>query len=208
MDYTVHGILQARTLGWVAFPFSRGIFQTQGSNPGLPHCRQILYQLIHKGSPLQIQETVNNFEVSVRGLPLLKMLEGDCRPCGASAQRCAGEGRSQCPWALPCAAEDRTFPEDKGPSLFSPPQVIGGPVGAPEPGRPPWFSLPSGWWFRVLHLLGEAGPWHTPRPQGRPRSPWASGRTQAQPLDEPHRLRGCAGGREPAGGLCRELSPE
>ena len=27
------------------------IFQTQGSNPGLPHCRQILYQLSHKGSP-------------------------------------------------------------------------------------------------------------------------------------------------------------
>ena len=29
----------------------QGIFQTQGSNPGLPHCRQILYQLSHKGSP-------------------------------------------------------------------------------------------------------------------------------------------------------------
>ena len=28
------------------------IFPTQGSNPGLPHCRQILYQLSHKGSPL------------------------------------------------------------------------------------------------------------------------------------------------------------
>ena len=27
------------------------IFPTQGSNPGLPHCRQILYQLGHKGSP-------------------------------------------------------------------------------------------------------------------------------------------------------------
>ena len=26
------------------------IFPTQGSNPGLPHCRQILYQLSHKGS--------------------------------------------------------------------------------------------------------------------------------------------------------------
>ena len=24
MDYTVHGILQARILKWVAFPFSRG----------------------------------------------------------------------------------------------------------------------------------------------------------------------------------------
>ena len=27
MDYTVHGILQARMLEWVAFPFSRGSFQ-------------------------------------------------------------------------------------------------------------------------------------------------------------------------------------
>ena len=27
------------------------IFPTQKSNPGLPHCRQILYQLSHKGSP-------------------------------------------------------------------------------------------------------------------------------------------------------------
>ena len=29
MDCTVHGILQARLLEWVAFPFSRGIFPTQ-----------------------------------------------------------------------------------------------------------------------------------------------------------------------------------
>ena len=28
----------------------QGIFPTQGSNPGLPHCRRILYQLSHKGS--------------------------------------------------------------------------------------------------------------------------------------------------------------
>ena len=45
MDYIVHGILQSRILEWVAFPFSGGIF------PGLLHCRQILYQLSHKGSP-------------------------------------------------------------------------------------------------------------------------------------------------------------
>ena len=31
--------------------FLQGIYPTQGSNPGLPHCRQILYQLSHKGSP-------------------------------------------------------------------------------------------------------------------------------------------------------------
>ena len=29
----------------------QGIFPTRGSNPGLPHCRRILYQLSHKGSP-------------------------------------------------------------------------------------------------------------------------------------------------------------
>ena len=29
----------------------QGIFPTQELNPGLPHCRQILYQLSHKGSP-------------------------------------------------------------------------------------------------------------------------------------------------------------
>ena len=29
----------------------QGSFPTQGSNPGLPHCRQILYQLSQQGSP-------------------------------------------------------------------------------------------------------------------------------------------------------------
>ena len=32
-------------------PLLQGIFPTQESNPGLPHCRWILYQLSHKGSP-------------------------------------------------------------------------------------------------------------------------------------------------------------
>ena len=30
----------------------QGIFQTQGSNLGLPRCREILYQLSHEGSPM------------------------------------------------------------------------------------------------------------------------------------------------------------
>ena len=33
---------------WSGLPFpSRGIFLIQGSNPGLPHCRWILYRLSH-----------------------------------------------------------------------------------------------------------------------------------------------------------------
>ena len=90
MNYTAHGILQARVLEWVPFPFSRGspnpgitprslalqadslpaepqgkpkntavgslsllqkIFPTQEPNRGLLHCRKILYQLSHMGSP-------------------------------------------------------------------------------------------------------------------------------------------------------------
>ena len=31
-----------KNTGGVAISFSRGIFPTQGSNPGLPHCRQML----------------------------------------------------------------------------------------------------------------------------------------------------------------------
>ena len=51
MDYIFRVILQARIVQWVAFPFSRGSSLTQRSNPGLPYCRWILYQLSHKGSP-------------------------------------------------------------------------------------------------------------------------------------------------------------
>ena len=52
MDYTVHGILQARILEWVAFPFSRGSSQPRDLTRS-PHCRQILYQLSLKGSPIE-----------------------------------------------------------------------------------------------------------------------------------------------------------
>ena len=48
---SVHRILQARILEWVAISFSRGIFPTQGLKPGLCLWRQMLYHLSHQGSP-------------------------------------------------------------------------------------------------------------------------------------------------------------
>ena len=39
---SLHGILQARILEWVAIFLLQGIFPTQGSNLGLPHSRQML----------------------------------------------------------------------------------------------------------------------------------------------------------------------
>ena len=41
MDYTVRGILQGRILEWVACSLLQGIFPTQGSNTGFPHCKRI-----------------------------------------------------------------------------------------------------------------------------------------------------------------------
>ena len=55
MDYTVHAILQARILEWGSLSLLQGIFPTQRSNPGLLHCRQILYQLSHKRSPRTLE---------------------------------------------------------------------------------------------------------------------------------------------------------
>ena len=47
---SVHGVLQARILEWVAISFSMGIFLTWGSNPGLLHCRQNVYNLSYRKS--------------------------------------------------------------------------------------------------------------------------------------------------------------
>ena len=37
----------------------QGIFPTQGLNPGLPHCRRMLYELSHKGSPRRHEVVAN-----------------------------------------------------------------------------------------------------------------------------------------------------
>ena len=59
MDYclpgsSVHGIAQGRILHWVAIPFSKG------ENPGLLHCKRILYHLSHQCSaPLAGGKVIN-----------------------------------------------------------------------------------------------------------------------------------------------------
>ena len=39
----------------------QGIFPTQGSNPGLPHCGQILSHMSHKGSPTILEWVAYSF---------------------------------------------------------------------------------------------------------------------------------------------------
>ena len=52
MDYIVHGILQARILEWPVS--SPGDLPDPGIEPGLLHCRQILYQLSYQGRPAHL----------------------------------------------------------------------------------------------------------------------------------------------------------
>ena len=46
-----HGTLEARILEWGCHGPFQGIFPTQGLNPGLLNCRQILCHPSHLGSP-------------------------------------------------------------------------------------------------------------------------------------------------------------
>jgi len=52
---SVRGISQARILEWVAIPFSKGIFPTQGTNPHLLHWPAGSLPLSHRGSPPEEQ---------------------------------------------------------------------------------------------------------------------------------------------------------
>ena len=47
---SVHGDSPGKNIGVGCYAFLQGIFPTQGSNPGLPHCRHILYHLSHQAS--------------------------------------------------------------------------------------------------------------------------------------------------------------
>ena len=52
-DSSVHGDSPGKNSGVGCHALLQGIFPSQGLNPGLPHCRQILYHLSHQGSPTQ-----------------------------------------------------------------------------------------------------------------------------------------------------------
>ena len=59
--FVTHGLYSSwnspgQNTGVGSLSLFQGIFPTQGSNPGLPHCRRILYQLSHKEGQTARQE--------------------------------------------------------------------------------------------------------------------------------------------------------
>ena len=59
---SVHVDSPGKNTGVGCHALLQGIFPTQGSNPGLLHCRQILYCLSHQGSP-RIQTGVGSMSL-------------------------------------------------------------------------------------------------------------------------------------------------
>ena len=58
---SVHGDFPGKNTGVCCHALLQGIFPTQGSNLGLPHCRQILYHLSHQGSPRILEWVAYSF---------------------------------------------------------------------------------------------------------------------------------------------------
>ena len=68
----------------------QGIFPTQGLNPGLPHCRWILYQPSHKGTPGGGEACckTSNSELdgpAQRVTPRVKSAHGEKHYCGETS---------------------------------------------------------------------------------------------------------------------------
>ena len=49
LGFSVHGVSPGKNTGVDCHTLLQGIFPTQESNPGLLHCRRILYHLSHQG---------------------------------------------------------------------------------------------------------------------------------------------------------------
>ncbi len=68
----------------------QGIFPTQGLNPGLLHCRQILYCLSHQGSLAHVQSCWLLISCSAPSLQWGGRISTDVAVSGSDAARCVG----------------------------------------------------------------------------------------------------------------------
>ena len=92
INHTVHGLLQAIILEWVAFHF-RGFSQSRNWMQVYPGCKRILYQLSHEGSP-RIMEWVA-YPFSSRSSRLRNQIRVSCIAGGFFTS-----------WAILCAVKN------------------------------------------------------------------------------------------------------
>ena len=63
---SVYGDSPGKNTGVGCHALLQGVFPPQGLNPGLPHCRQIIYQLSHQGNPKKAQYSVSSVQLLSR----------------------------------------------------------------------------------------------------------------------------------------------
>ena len=88
----------------------QGIFPTQGLNPGLPHCRRILYQLSRQGSPRILEWVAYPFS------------SRSSQPRNWTGMSCIAGGFFT-NWAM------REAPQNPGPTLINPTLIVSGSLG-------------------------------------------------------------------------------
>ena len=93
---SVHGDSSGKNTEVGCHALLQEIFPTQGSNPDLPHCRQILYHLSYQGNPSWFSVSMSSFLGSWLSYnyccPIAKLCPTlcdpmDCNPPGSSVQR-------------------------------------------------------------------------------------------------------------------------
>ena len=92
-DSSVHGIFPGKNTGVGCHAFLQGILPTQGWNPGLLHCRRILYQLSH--IPYANSNIIQNL---VCESALSEILTHWKRPWCWEMLKAGGEGEDRMRW--------------------------------------------------------------------------------------------------------------
>ena len=77
-----HGLYSAwnspgQNTGVGSLSLLQGIFPTQGSDPGLPHCRQILYQLSYQGITQPLKKKNRIIPSAVTWMDLETVIPGE-----------------------------------------------------------------------------------------------------------------------------------
>ena len=128
----------------------QGIFSTQGSNPGLPYCRQILYQLSHKGTPRILEWVVHAFS------------RGSSQPMNWTGVFCIA-GRFFTNWAMREAHDLNQVPYDYAVEVTN-----------RFKGFETVNSVPEELWMEVCNIVQEAANKTIPKKKKCKKAKWLS----------------------------------
>ena len=97
---SVHGYSPGKYTGVGCHSLLQGIFPNQGSNPGLPHCKQILYHLSHQRNSIESYAAIlNDAKKTVSIIEVQQVMGFPCDSAGSipGLGRSPGKGKGDPP---------------------------------------------------------------------------------------------------------------